>query len=104
DSAEGLFAQGNPKVVVTNTTFDGNDYGILAKFASTRVTAKNVSSSEEVGGAFAAVNGAHLNLESCVASSSITGLFVDGAGSIVRASNTMITQNTQGLSASNSGQ
>jgi hypothetical protein len=112
ENVYGILASGaGNKVAVTNSTLDGNTaIGVVANGLNGSVTLRNVS----IQGTGAANNlgvqgqyGSRITLDRCLITGNQIGVQDDGGGSggsYIRVSNSEITENETGLSATNTGQ
>jgi hypothetical protein len=88
---------------VDHCRFEGNQFGLLASM-NAAVTARDCVSSENFNVGFYASSGGELNLESCLSANNDFGIGSSGSGSLVRVSNSTVTDNvTMGLTTDTGG-
>jgi hypothetical protein len=107
DSYYGIIQSGpGAKLTVTNSSIDGSSgIGVVSNGGNGSVTLRNVAIMGSPGGSATGVQtqgGARMTLDHCVITGNHVGVSDDGA-SYTRVSNSEITENDTGLSASNGG-
>lgn len=88
-------AAGSADVSIDETRLVRNFHGLRVQ-GNSRVAARNCSASGHAGTGFlaASAGATQLNMDGCEASSNVNGIRSEGAGTIVRIANTLVTNNS----------
>jgi hypothetical protein len=89
-------SSGTARASIDHCRLEGNGYGLFSDLNGATTVRDSVASGNSLYG-FLAQSGGELNIESCVAANNVTGIASFNGGTLVRVSNTTVTDNGTGL-------